>query len=355
MELPQINIDKLLYNSYNNIIDQDYKIITISNYESNNNKKSKVDLSSYFPIVQSQNVFGITSSCAITSIMSYYNKKKGFDKLFSPYYLACLQYNITNNWHILDLYTGLQISLNTGLCSHILFNDNLNLSKTSESLVINDASNNKFKKISKLNLNINNLINLLNDDVPILCSIKILPNYNSNKFYDNFLNDEYWVECNNYYNNYKINDVLSVSIVIVGYDDNEKIFKFRGCWGSNVGDNGYFYMNYHTVQFFPNLFFDMFVIDDFIPILLKTKSVDGLTEHKKYIKLEDIELNDNEYIIELDKLNTPTEKQTGTISRIKSNSLLNDLTIEIDMFNSVDDLLYDFNDKLLNNQVCIYF
>jgi hypothetical protein len=354
MEILKTNIDKLLYNSYNNN-KQDNKIRTIYNYSSNKNLTDFVDLidlSNQFPAVQCQNVFGITSSCAIASIMSYYNKKTGIDKLFSPYYLACLQYTITNNWHSLDLYTGLQISLNTGICSYALFNEILDFSKILDTQIINDANNNKFKQFSKLNLTITNLINLLNDSVPILCSIKILPKYKFNKFYDNFLTDEYWVECNNYYNDNKINDIFSVSVIIVGYDNNKKLFKIRGCWGSDVGDNGYFYINYNIIHYFDNLFFDIFVIDDFIPILPKTKSFDKLIDHRIYNKINDIELNDDEYIIEL---NTPTDKQNGTFGRIKSNSKLNELTVEIDMYKTMDDILCDFNNGLSSNQVSIHF
>lgn len=42
-------------------------------------------------------------------------------------------------------------------------------------------------------------------------------------------------------------------VVVTGYDDEQKLFKIRNSWGTDVGENGEYYMTY--------MFFDMMVMD----------------------------------------------------------------------------------------------
>ena len=38
------------------------------------------------------------------------------------------------------------------------------------------------------------------------------------------------------------------TMVIVGYDDNDKTFTIANSWGNEWGDNGYFYMDYEFLR-----------------------------------------------------------------------------------------------------------
>lgn len=51
-------------------------------------------------------------------------------------------------------------------------------------------------------------------------------------------------------------------ILLVGYDDEKREFKFQNSWGCNVGDNGFFYLPYDFVLN-PNLTNDFWVITQF--------------------------------------------------------------------------------------------
>jgi hypothetical protein len=217
--------------------------------------------------------------------MSYFYKKYyNIDKLFSPYFLAYYQFLHTQNLNSIDLYTGIKVSTKIGVCADYLVNeDSILLDICSDytnyytnninSYIIIDASQNKVDNYSKIKLNTDNIQKCLNDEIPILCSFKIIPinesNNTSNNFFD-YLNDPiYWSNVKQYYDKIKtsrnilknIMHIYSVSIVITGYDNTKKQFKIRGCWGDKVGINGYFFIDYNIIETYNNLFFDGFILD----------------------------------------------------------------------------------------------
>lgn len=54
-----------------------------------------------------------------------------------------------------------------------------------------------------------------------------------------------------------INPTGGHEVVVIGYDDNQKLLKIRNSWSSSIGDNGDFYMTY---EFFESQVGDMTVI-----------------------------------------------------------------------------------------------
>ena len=340
--MDHINIDKILYNSFN--YNNQYIITNEIEFNVHNEVINMVDISNNFPKIYDQCKMGITSSCAIVSIMSYYLKKVyNIDKLFSPYYLAFHQYNVTKSWESIDLFTGLNISNNFGICSDYLVNDQTNYNDINLDFISNDANKYRFGYFSKINFNINNIEKLLNDKTPILCSIKILPDIDNinqnNKFYNNFKNNNYWLNVDDYYKQ-NIN-VYSVSIVIVGYDTEREELKIRGCWGNQVGDDGYFYINYKTINMFNSLFFDHYIINSILPIASNTNNLE--------MNLSDIIVSDdrliNENIYQLNKVTTTLTK-TKSFNKVSSLSSLNDTIIKIDSYDDLNQLFEDMKQEL---------
>ena len=296
-----INKDKYLYNSYNpNNMNFNIDKFNISHYI----VKHFIDLSYLFEQVLDQGNLGITSACSITSVMSYYYKKKGNDKEFSPYFLAYQQNLVTNSWNNIDIFTGLNIIKNFGIITKDGYDNFIN-----NNFHINDLLKYKLNNFSTIDFNVDNLQIILSNDIPILCSIKILP-YN-NKFY-NFFNDiNFWINVNNHYN-INFNNIYAVSVVIVGYDSKKRLFKVRGCWGNKVGDNGYFYINYDIINIYASLFFDYFIIDDYVSSISKSTSIDNMQVFNDFDNDEiTIEINTpispnriNNFYFDFDKYNS---------------------------------------------------
>jgi len=292
-----------LYNSFNqtNYI----KNIDIFDYISLNDYSPVVDLSPFFPSIYDQKSFGITSSCAIVSLMSYFLKKYyNIDKVLSPFFLAYQQFQCTQSWHTIDLLTGIEIANTIGLCSNELIdsdfyitNDLNDLNDLKFNNFINiDASQHKLKYYKKIDITIDNIENLLNDTIPILCSFKMIPTTtstsNQQEFYKNLNNYNYWSDVEDYYNN-NDNNIYSVSVVIVGYDNLKKRVKIRGCWGDLVGDNGYFYINYDIIESFYELFFDTYIVDSKSSLSSNSNLIELLNKFNINILYED----DNSHII----------------------------------------------------------
>ena len=345
------NIDKILYNSFNH--NNEHIMINELNYDVETDIVNMIDMSSNFPKIYNQGIMGITSSCAIVSIMTYYLKKiYNIDKLFSPYYLAYHQYKVTKSWESIDLFTGLNISSNFGICSDYLVSEHTKYEDIDLELVSIDANKYRFGYFSKIKFNIENLERLLNDSTPIVCSIKIIPILNNNldetcinKFYNNFNNYNYWTNVNNYYKNKT--DIYSISVVIVGYNSLQKVFKIRGCWGDKVGDNGYFYISYDIINLFNNLFFDQYIISSIIPIINSNNN---------------LELSVNDIIVHNDKIidnniyeiNKKTSfSKTKSFNKISSSSSLSESIIKIDSFNDLNSLLEEMKHEMDNLNVAI--
>ena len=345
MELINVNIDRYLYNVYNS-----YNIRNVSSYSlcemyySNNNIIKHVDLSHKFPPVYNQESYGITSSCAIASVLSYLHKIKYNDeKIFSPHFLACLQYNLTNDWNILDIQSGLTVALNKGICLVQSFDNTLNLNMITNENIHKEALKNRLTSYTKVNMGINNIINLLNDKIPVLCSIKILPKYNSKYFYECFNDSNYWLDC---YNHYLDNDeIYSVSIIIVGYDMSTSEFKIRGCWGFEVGLFGYLFISFENLNYFKSLFFDGFIVDLTNPTISKIRIQNTLNLH--------VETNDtiDDSIIEFNKQTTPLScKKTSSFSKTRSFSSFSDSVLDIEIYDDLNDILNTKNNNLFYDQ-----
>lgn len=323
------SLDKFLYNSFNSNINNN-----IDNHYNHNSKNilNCIDLSTKFIPIYDQCNKGITSSCALTSVMSYYFKKHfNVTKLFSPYYLAYNQYMMTRSWETIDLHTGLNIATSSGICSDDLVTDGSNYNDINSEFIMSDASNYKFKNITNINLSIKNLKNLLSEEIPIICSLKIIPSLKNNRFFYYFDEDEYWNLTDEYYK-FSNNTVYSISLVIVGYDDNTNKFKFRGCWGTNIGDCGYFYISYNVIDKYSHLFFDNYIVD------IVNDTIDQSNRLELLFKELSSDINDDYKIFKLnDSIISPSNK-------FKKISSFNDLYLSTISIESIDDL-----DVITNN------
>jgi len=369
---------RCLYNSYNYINDNNIKKHKTSDsntyiYKSNKNSlnfNQYIDLSEYFPKVYSQDTLGITSSCAIISVISYYLKLYyNIDKLLSPYFLAYMQFMKTKNWNYIDLQTGINIASTIGICQDHIIDDNslqeaISLGSNSirfindidasyivdsnELMFINENVH-KIEYFSYIDLDVLNVIKLLNNKTPVLTSLKVIPIFSNNKsrsrsksnhFYNYFNDEKYWTTTQEYYKNLNeisdIDSIYSVSIVIVGLDNTNKLFKIRGCWGDKVGDNGYFYISYDIMRKFSNLFFDSYIID-IKPLLTNNDSIE-LTDNLKFDLIDEfddiqiIKLNNNNK----NNIDNADDKKSSSFKKISSMGNIYDTYIKIESLDNLD-------------------
>ncbi len=97
-------------------------------------------------------------------------------------------------------------------------------------------------------------------------------------------NDAYWNDTyNSYYFNADNKQLFNHGVTIVGWDDSFSKFKFtttppadgawivKNSWGSNWGDNGYFYLSYYDLSFYQPA---VFIAED------AEYTIDGTTQHE---------------------------------------------------------------------------
>jgi len=372
---------RCLYNSYNYInnqtdhnnktIDSDTFMVClnekISNIKLNNIKLLEIDLSNYFPKIYSKKYnsdanndysMGITSSRAITSVMSYYLKLYyNLDKLLSPYFLAYMQYLQTKNSNNIDLLTGINIASTIGICSDtfindkflekykLLFNNNINdicnltsdnfISYEFKKIMYLDASMYKIEYFTNIDFKIENIIKLLSNKTPILSSLKIIPIFNNDNFYNHLDEHEYWKNVFQYYKNIDDDDnsdsIYSVSFVIVGFNNNNNKIKIRGCWGDNhLDENNYYFIDYDIIRTYNDIFFDSYIIG------IENLSTDNNTIELFNNPHIDLIEADNFQIIKLNNDSIDNNKTNNSLKKISSMGNISDTFINIESLNNLD-------------------
>jgi len=372
---------RCLYNSYNYInnqtdpnnktIDSDIFMVClnekISNIKLNNIKLLEIDLSNYFPKIYSKKYnsdvnndfsMGITSSRAITSVMSYYLKLYyNLDKLLSPYFLAYMQYLQTKNSNNIDLLTGINIASTIGICSDtfindkflekykLLFNNNINdicnltsdnfISYEFKKIMYLDASMYKIEYFTNIDFKIENIIKLLSNKTPILSSLKIIPIFNNDNFYNHLDEHEYWKNVFQYYKNIDDDDnsdsIYSVSFVIVGFNNNNNKIKIRGCWGDNhLDENNYYFIDYDIIRTYNDIFFDSYIIG------IENLSTDNNTIELFNNPHIDLIEADNFQIIKLNNDSIDNNKINNSLKKISSMGNISDTFINIESLNNLD-------------------
>lgn len=317
MEKTQMN-DRVKYNSFNkdtvNLIEP-----TPINDTQTNQQKTNVDLSEFFINFYGKWHKGISSSCAIASIMSYYLKlRHNISNKFSPHFLAYNQFVNTQSWENIDLYTGLNITKYTGICSNRLVPRSIDMNIINNHSVITDAENFKIRSLRKFIISCDELINALSMKDPILTSIKIIPYFNkhiSNNedcFYEYFDNDDYWTVVSDYYK--YDNPVYAVSVIIVGYDKEKQQFKVRDSYNKTEYP---ITISFSTIVEHSELFFDTYTIEPYFPLL---------ENYAKQDRLMSAELQHNDESSPIKKL-SKVGSQNDMFSSYMSVSSMDDLCL----------------------------
>lgn len=163
--------------------------------------------------------YGISSSFVVAEIYNYMSH----ESIINVDDLANKQYLKTKNYYSMDTLSCLQILFETAT-------DNLT-----------------YKQIDIKDINL--IKYTLNKNIPIMCSIKIIPCMFNNQYND----DLYWNTANLYYDS-NVEHIHALSCMIIGYDDNE--FKLM----THLKEIKYYNMQHCVFEKYDKLFFNSFVI-----------------------------------------------------------------------------------------------
>jgi C1A family cysteine protease len=229
--------------------------------------QTKIDLSDKFSLVKSQ---GNTNSCAafaVVSVVSYIMNKGGIlkdnEELSERFlYRETIKYDHRKNTDIgIYLTSALYIAANVGICREEVFpfyqtEEELQSSEINEGI---DPSSNALEDASRYKISIYGYIKELNSSSynkrSKIMSIKkalthdlpVIICYRNNL---NFL-DSWYSFLTGYLTNSEYGPFGRHCVVIVGYDDEHQVFKFRNTWDGKIfywGDKGYGYINYEDVD-----------------------------------------------------------------------------------------------------------
>lgn len=202
-----------------------------------------VDLRGEFTSIKSQ---GETGSCVAHAFVSVYeyilNKNSKLDADLSERFLYYNTRKLNGNTEVdcgSTLYDAAKSLETFGLCSEELcpyssdFKDHT--LEPSESAYI-DASTRKVAEVMNVKIEENAIKSAIMEGYPVICSINLHESFN-NISHDGFVKHPQEGETS----------VGWHAMVIVGYNDKNRVFVLRNSWGSDFGDGGYCYLPYSYI------------------------------------------------------------------------------------------------------------
>ncbi len=280
------------YNDINNIDNKDNKekkfnlgldIDDIDNDEINTNitELIKYDLyekyKDYFPeIVDQCNIESCVPTC-ISTIYYYLTMKQAnysnfrISRLYLYYQVRKL-YNDINNDNGSTIFDCINILHTDGVIPEFFYPYNhSNLYKNPENFLEKYAKCCKclgFESVKRYQVK-----NKLLMDYPIICGIKIFKNINNDEIKKTGIIS---INENNNKNNNEDNNEDNLlgghCIILVGFDDNTRYFKFINSWGNKWGDNGFGYLPYEYIT-------NKYLSDEFYILKQVTNPIINLEHH----------------------------------------------------------------------------
>ncbi|MBQ0768772.1 MAG: C1 family peptidase [Bizionia sp.] len=202
-----------------------------------------VDLGRYFSKVKDQ---GQISSCTVFPIAAVYefyayrnNKEVDISELFI-YYNARDIKGETDLDEGVTLWSALQAVIEKGACYSKSHPYNIDEIKNKPSdAAYNEAQRQVVNKASRIKIEKKDFKQAIAKGIPVIIGLKIYKSF--------FINNasgiiEYPSE-----NEISNNSYGTQTLLIVGYNDDDKLFKIRNSWGESFGDKGYCYAPYDYI------------------------------------------------------------------------------------------------------------
>jgi C1A family cysteine protease len=199
------------------------------------NKSNYVDLRSKFPPVFEQGELGSCTANALCAIITYNIKDFIGSRLFLYYNERKLENDIPDDSGA-ELTDGIKSLQMYGICPETdWIYDISKFAIKPPDKCYTDAAVHKAIQVKNLSNDITMMKNTLLSGYPFVVGINVFESFES----------EYVAKTGNVpMPHHNENKLGGHAIVICGYDDIKKIWIARNSWGSNWGDNGYFYLPY---------------------------------------------------------------------------------------------------------------
>lgn len=222
---------------------------------------TSIDLSSYFPIVKDQGQLANSTAFPVSSVYEYYAKRNhktiDISELFIYYNTRDLLGKAGEIVGV-SLFDTIEAVKKKGACStknHPYDIDSITTKPSEEAYT--EGQQQLVKRADRVNIDEEDFKQALSDGHPVIIGLKIFES-----FYPK--NDSGIVsfpkaeeeQLNNYSNH---------ALLIVGYNEDQKLFKLRNSWGIDFGDNGYCYAPYDYIAN-SDYCLEAFVITDIVDL-----------------------------------------------------------------------------------------
>jgi C1A family cysteine protease len=194
--------------------------------------------------VEDQGNLGSCTGNAIAEAIEMIDKKNGknteISRMFIYYYERLLEgtVNYDSGAYIRD---GIKACYTYGAPLESLWPYNISKFRTApSSTAVQDAAKRKVTLYEKAT-DFNACINALANGYPVVIGFTVYSSFETGNWY--------YTTANMPYPNTRSERVLGGhAVLLVGYNNSTQRFIVKNSWGSNWGDNGYFYMPYQVIQ-----------------------------------------------------------------------------------------------------------
>ncbi len=231
-----------------------------------------IDLSGYFPSVKNQGKLGSCTAFAIAAVYEFFakqnNKSVDISELFVYFNTRDLNgnANVETGATLLDTIRSVK---EKGAChskSHPYKVDSFADQPTEEAYT--EAQHQVVKKASRIKIKEKDFRQAIANGHPVIIGLRIFKSfYPKNKLGVIPFPSSHERSYENHGNH---------ALLIVGYNDDEKLFKLRNSWGKEFGDNGYCYAPYDYIAN-PEFCQEAFVITDIVDLSFNEFNYDSNT------------------------------------------------------------------------------
>ena len=210
-----------------------------------------VDLRNKFSYIKNQGTQGACLAFALSSILEYLQRvripgKADFSEAFL-YYEARKKAGQEDEDNGSYFVYAIECLKNEGICheNFMPYNEYDHTTPPSEK-AFDDALQYRVTTVNTVNQELKDLKSALYNGYPIVISVAMFSSFGNGK------NGVIPMPSKGDYQNYQYSGQshLFHAMVIVGYDDNRKLFIVRNSWGESFGDNGYCYLPYDYITDF---------------------------------------------------------------------------------------------------------
>ncbi len=231
------------YNKYGWVPDKDDSRDFIRKY-TYNKKNPRVDLRDKCPEIYNQETLGSCTANAIAAAYQYDEIKQNTSNVFVPsrlfiYYNERDMEGTVNNDSGAQIRDGIKSVNSIGVCPETLWPYDIGkFTEKPNAKCYDIAKNNTSIKYERIKHDFDHMQDCLAAGYPFVFGFAVYESFESEKVANTGIMPM---------PSRKEKMLGGHAVMAVGYDDDRGVFIIRNSWGSNWGDNGYFYMPYEFI------------------------------------------------------------------------------------------------------------